>query len=195
MKHPFFCETPPTGAMAACARDICTAIPNLTTDRLVLRAPRVEDFPIYADIACGPRGEGVGGPMPRDEAWWDFTQLASGWLLHGHGGWTITLKDNDQAIGFVLIGCEPGDENRELGYLIDADFEGMGYAAEAALTVRDYGYDTLGIARLDSYIFPENTRSIALAKRLGATQVGELFYPGDSVASLVFRHPGPEDRL
>ena len=64
-----------------------------------------------------------------------------------------------------------------------------GYAFEAARAARNYGRDALGLSELISLIRPDNTRSVALAQRLGAI-------PGQTIefmeqACLVYRHPEP----
>ncbi|MGB1035366.1 MAG: GNAT family N-acetyltransferase, partial [Primorskyibacter sp.] len=130
-------EIPPhaPGAVALSAQ-MAALVPVLHTDRLVLRAPALADFPVWADIMCGPRSLHLGGPMMRDDAWADFIQLASGWYFHGHGGWTIT--QGDAVMGFVLLGLEPGDAEPELGFLLCAEAEGHGIAFEAASAARAY---------------------------------------------------------
>ena len=40
-------------------------IPTLETDRLILRAPKAEDFEAYAAFCASPRSAGVGGPYNR----------------------------------------------------------------------------------------------------------------------------------
>lgn len=185
------CAAPPIGLRAEAACTHAALVPVLTTGRLILRAPRVEDAALYLAIATGPRGVGLGGPMTVDEAWYDFAAMAGGWMLHGHGGWTIEHRDTGATLGFVILGLEPGDEDPELGYLIDEAQEGRGYATEATLAARDYAFGALGMTRLVSYILKGNERSVALAERLGATLEGEIVYDGDTVPSLVYRHPLP----
>lgn len=187
-----YCETLPTGVPGVMAEQFASMVPVLRTDRLTLRAPRPDDFALYAEISCGPRGVGLGGPMSREDAWYDFASLSACWMLQGHGGWSVELTETGNLIGFVLIGAEPGDQEPELGYLISEAEEGHGYATEAAIAARDYAFGTLKLPALVSYIFPANTTSIALAKRLGAVNVGEVSYPEDDEPSLVYRHPKPE---
>jgi len=187
-----YCETLPTGAPGVMAAQFASMVPVLRTDRLALRAPRPDDFALYAEISCGPRGVGLGGPMSREDAWYDFASLSACWMLQGHGGWSVELTETGALIGFVLIGAEPGDQEPELGYLISEAEEGQGYATEAAIAARDYAFGTLKLPALVSYIFPSNTSSIALARRLGAVNVGEVSYPEDDEPSLVYRHPKPE---
>lgn len=163
-------EQAPAGIPSAIAANISAQIPTLMSDALLLRAPRVEDFPLYADIVCTERGQYMGGPMSREDAWWDFVQMSSGWLLHGHGGWAIEDVDSAELLGFVILGLEPGDAQIELGYLVCEDSEGLGIAHEAAQMARAFAFDTLKLPELASYIHKDNARSIALATRLGATR-------------------------
>jgi RimJ/RimL family protein N-acetyltransferase len=179
-------ECPPTGPTAALAARMQGIIPVIETARLRLRAPRIEDFEAYADIACGDRAAGIGGPMTRADAWADFMQVTGTWLLRGHGGWTVEDRETAEVLGFVLIGFEPGDQEPELGFMLTAGAEGRGIAAEAARAARDHGFGPLGLRSMVSYVFRDNARSIALVRRIG----GELDIPDDwdALDTLVFRH-------
>ncbi len=186
-------EKPSTPAAMAQAREFSAHLPSLQTDRLTLRAPVLSDFDAYTQIACSARGKGLGGPFSRDDAWYDFASMVGTWLLRGHGIWSVEETATEQLLGFVVIGFEPGDQHHELGYMMLEDMEGRGYATEAAKAARAYAQNSLNIQVLDSYIFPGNTKSIALAERLGATCVGEISYPEDDEPSLVYRHPNPAE--
>ncbi len=184
-RNRFACETPPAGPAAALALSLQDSLPTLATDRLLLRAPRVADFDAYAGIACTERGRFFGGPMRREDAWADFASMTGGWLLHGHGLWTIGGAEG--VLGFVLLGFEPGDAEPELGFMLCASAEGRGIAFEAATAARDHAFETLGWESVVSYIDPGNARAIALARRLGAKPDGEIAGP-DGDTSRVFRH-------
>lgn len=170
MSYP--CERPPEGAAAHFALQLSRQLPTLTTERLLLRAPRVTDFDVYAAIACSARGQHLGGPMDRETAWLDFAQMTSTWLLQGHGLWTIGHAG--EVAGFVVLGFEPGDAEPELGFMLRAPHEGQGVACEAACAARSHAFNTLGWRTLVSYIAPENTSAAALARRLGAHRDGRL---------------------
>jgi len=170
MTAPFRHETPPTGVPAALASNMAAQIPVLVTDALTLRAPRVADFDAYHQILCSERGKFIYPRCNRANAWNDFVQLASGWVLHGHGGWAIEDNETGALCGFVLLGLEPGDEEIELGFMLLEEHEGLGIAYEAAQMARHFAFDTLKLTQLVSYIYKENARSVALADRLGATR-------------------------
>ncbi|WP_245306297.1 GNAT family N-acetyltransferase [Roseovarius aestuariivivens] len=187
MTGQMLCERPAPPKAAALADRLAAELPALETARLRLRAPRLADFAAYADIVCGPRGEGLGGPMAHGEAWYDFSNMVGCWLLRGHGLWSIEPRGGGDLLGFVVLGCEPGDEEHELGFLLTEAAEGHGYATEAAQAARAFARDTLGLPSLVSYIVPQNARSIALAQRLGATPAGDG-RPGSHAGTAVFRH-------
>lgn len=185
-------EQPTPGPAAALAHRVFETLPVLRTDRLVLRAPKLADFSACAEIACSERGRFVGGPMSRDEAWSEFAKMTAGWLLHGHGGFTVEDAENGDVYGFVVLGLEPGDQEVELGFALTAAGEGKGIAFEAASAIRDWAARDLGLTNLVSYIDPENARSIALATRLNATRDPDAEAALEDAGISVFRHPAPE---
>ena len=186
MKMP--CETPSTGPAAAIAAGLAAQIPELRTARLRLRAPRITDFYSYAGIVTGPRGAHF-ALTGRDEAWLDFNQMVAGWVLRGHGLWTVEDRQGG-LLGFVLLGFDPEDPEPELGYIFSEAAEGQGYATEAATAVRDFAFGRLGWPTLVSFISPGNTRSIALAERLEAYPDGQIDDPAGG-RTLIYRHPAP----
>lgn len=68
------------------------------------------------------------------------------------------------------------------------------YMTEAARAVRNHAYGALGLITLVSYFDRENTRSIAVADRLGCTRDPQAAIPDIPgwKDALVYRHPGPE---
>jgi RimJ/RimL family protein N-acetyltransferase len=159
---------PPTGPAADFAAALRARLPAFETARLVLRAPEIGDFAAYAEILCSPRASGMGGQQDREGAWSDFTATIAGWLLRGHGLWTVAAKADGAVLGFVLVNMEAGDREPELGFFLREAAEGKGYAFEAAMAARDHALKVLKLDRLVSYIAPGNVRSQALARRLGA---------------------------
>jgi RimJ/RimL family protein N-acetyltransferase len=168
----YACEQPSSGVAGAFALMLQSQLPTLVTDRLILRAPKVEDFEAYAEILATERGQFMGGPFSREDAWADFSNATANWLLHGHGIWAICHSGG--VVGFVLLGFEPGDEEPELGFMLREGFEGRGYATEAAQAARNHAFEGLGWTTLVSYIDPLNARSRRVAKRLGAKADGAV---------------------
>ncbi|MEM9062162.1 MAG: GNAT family N-acetyltransferase [Pseudomonadota bacterium] len=176
-------EVPAPGPAADFAHALARHLPVLETERLRLRAPRLEDFPAWAEILCGPAGPYLGGPFTRDEAFTEFTANVGLWLLRGYGTWAVETQD-EALLGFVLLGFEAGDREPELGFLFTPAAEGQGFAYEAAVAARDHAVQVLRLPGLVSYTDPENARANRLAERLGARR------EEDFDGAHVWRHAG-----
>lgn len=162
------------------------SIPELQTDRLVLRAPRLEDFPDYAALMASPRAVFMGGPFDQRAAWGMFCHDVALWSLCGHGALMIDLRSTGRCIGQVGINHGPLYPEKELGWLLYDGYEGQGYATEAAAILRDWAFDALGLQTLVSYFDPANHRSMAVSARLGG--VRDASAPVQDVGDVVFRY-------
>ena len=136
--------------------------------RLVLRAPIETDFSAYGQLMASPRSKGMGGPFDTRTAWGMFCHDVASWSLFGHGALMADLRATGECVGQVGINHGPLFPEKELGWLVYEANEGLGYASEAAVALRDWAGRTLGLAGLVSYIDPENRASIKVAERLGA---------------------------
>jgi RimJ/RimL family protein N-acetyltransferase len=174
-------EIPSPGPAADFAATLQAMLPVLSTERLTLRAPRLEDFETYAEISDGPRGRFLIDAPSREAAWFDFVQVTATWLLRGYGAWTIEDTASSEVLGFVLLGFEPGDNEPELGYLLRESAEGRGIASEAARAIRAHAFGPLNMPTLISTVDHANTRSAALAERLGGVRdpKSEAAYNGE----------------
>jgi RimJ/RimL family protein N-acetyltransferase len=169
-----------------------TPAPTLETERLILRSPVIADFDALADFyADGDYCSGFGGPLERDEAWRWFATNIGHWQIHGYGYFSIEDKATGAAVGLSGIWNPEGWPEPELGYAVFKTFEGKGIAYEASVRMRQWAYEDLGMKTLSSHIVPGNTRSVALAERLGATY--ESTYTNPHMGEdQIYRHPAPE---
>ena len=167
-------------------------IPVLTTERLRLRAPEARDFEAYAAFRASDRARMLGGPFTRAEAFSQFANLVGHWTLRGYGRWMVADQATDAPLGVVGLLNPEGWPEPELAWSLFAAAEGQGIAFEAACAARDYAFGTVGLPTLISLVATENTRSTALARRLGARPDGEVLVPGHGPAP-VWRHPHPAE--
>lgn len=166
-------------------------IPTLYTDRLTLRAPRWDDFEAYAAFRASPRMVTTGGPFTRSEAFGQLCAILGHWQLRGYGRWMVADQENDTPLGIVGLYYPEGWPEPELAWSVFDAAEGRGIANEAACTARDHAYDTLGWTTLISAVDPQNTRSVALAKRMGCTQEAPFEHPVYGTLH-IWRHPQAE---
>lgn len=169
--------------------------PILITDRLILRAPETRDLTAFTSFCTSERSKWFGGPLTLSEThdafetWMAMTDTAA------EGGCYLSIERRDTGETVGRAGIRSGDDRPEveIAYaLYSQDYEGQGFASEAAAALRQWGYTTLGINSLVSYIDPENHRSIALVTRIGASHdISATLWPKyDNL--LVYRHPSKE---
>ena len=168
-------------------------IPTLTTDRMVLRGARRDDFDAFADMLAQPRTAHMGGPFDRAAAWRLFAMNLASWPLDGFGAWIITNRDTGAFMGDVGITHPIRFPEPELGWTLTAQTEGRGYATEAARAALDWYWANTDAQSVVSYITPGNTRSETLATRLGAVPDPDAPMPDGetSAETTVFRHRRP----
>ena len=164
-------------------------IAPLTTARLTLRLPLESDLEAMIGFGTSPRSALVGGTPDRFQNWRGLLANIGHWTLRGHGYWSVDRRDAGTMIGRVGVIFHDGWQEPELAWHLFDGAEGQGFAFEAATAARDDYHARLTAAPLISYIHPDNARSQALARRLGARPERDLLF-GDDPAT-IWRHPAP----
>ncbi|MCX7566731.1 GNAT family N-acetyltransferase [Sulfitobacter sp. F26169L] len=164
-----------------------TSVPVITTDRLILRGPRESDFEAFAAFGASERSKWVGGPYPRIRNWGGFLATYGHWAMRGFGMWMLEHRETGGTAGRVGMIFNDGWDEPELGWSVFEGFEGQGIAFEAASAARRYAAQHQNLDGVISYINPENTRSIALAERLGAHHERDSELLGNTTR--IYRHP------
>ena len=156
---------------------------ELSTERLVLRAPVPEDAEALAPMYADPevmRYVGDGRTLTSAETDLSVRRMIERWELDGFGLFTTLRQDDGAIIGRVGIliwnseTWEPttraqpsGPTEVEVGYTLGRPFWGQGYATESAGAVRDYALNGLGANRVIALIIHGNTASENVARKLG----------------------------
>lgn len=170
--------------------------PVLQTERLVLRAPAAEDWEAWRAFFVSDRARFIRPGAPSDAAAWRaFGHAIGHWVMRGFGMFVFAARGGDTALGMAGPWFPAGWPEREIGWTVWAEeAEGRGFAFEAAMAARRYAYDRLGWPAAVSYIEAGNTRSIALAERMGAVHDAGASAPDweDGAEVRVYRHPAPE---
>ncbi|MGG4554929.1 MULTISPECIES: GNAT family N-acetyltransferase [Paenibacillus] len=90
--------------------------------------------------------------------------------------WGIELKEEGQLIGscgfnvWELSGAYRG----EIGYDLGREYWGFGYMSEAMRMMLSYGYQTIGLNRIEALVDPRNTASRGLLQAFDFTEEGLL---------------------
>lgn len=147
-------------------------IPQLQTERLIMRGPGAQDFESFAAMMADPDVARyiAPAPMERADAWRALSAAIGHWSLRGYGAWTVVRKSDGAYVGRVGMINPEGWPGLEIGWTLAKQFWGHGFATEAAAAAMRYAFLTQPVDHLISNIDPENTASQAVATRLGETK-------------------------
>lgn len=150
---------------------------NLETRRLRIRYFREDDLPQYAKIVADPDVmRFVGGPQTMDEAKEYLTEMIELSRTRGLGRYAVELKNEDTLIGFC--GFRPSGHYIDFGYRYARHTWGKGVGIEAAITVRKYGLEQLGMHNMEAGAAVENVASIKILEKLNFKHREELIFDG-----------------
>jgi ribosomal-protein-alanine N-acetyltransferase len=159
----------------------------LNTSRLILRDFVEEDWPAVLAYQRKPL-------YLRYYDWEDQTEAGARefvgmFLAHQRAVPRIkfqlasTLKSTGKLIGNCGIRLAfAGAHQADIGYELDPDFWGQGYASEAARAMVEFGFTQLRVHRVWSWCVADNTGSAHVMEKLGMRLEGRLrhneFYKG-----------------
>lgn len=105
-------------------------------------------------------------------------RVADSYAQFGFGHYGVVRQEDQRLIGFCGLSMQTIDDQRqvEIGYRLARDAWGVGYATEAAMAARDYGFQQLGLARLIAIIDPANVASQRVAAKLGMIYESDALY-------------------
>ena len=168
-----------------------TPVPTLRTERLVLRPFREEDLDAWAQILADPEtAEFIGGVRTREDAWRSMAMYLGHWELRGYGQWAVERRLDGRLIGRAGLWYPEGWPELEVGWTLDRSVWGEGFATEAGQAAMEWGFSEVGLTRIASVIGRENSRSRAVAVRLGMELAYETAIDGDPVVVYACDRPG-----
>ena len=124
------------------------------------------------------------GIKTRDETTEWIEKCLTMYHRHGHSFYAVETIESGEFVGYCGLIVQPdvdGREEIEIGYGLAREYWGRGYALEAAVACREYGFERLKAERLISLVRPENVRSRRVAERNGMS-------PGKTVHHFGFPH-------
>lgn len=162
----------------------------IETDRLLLRPFVEEDRDDFRALVTDPVVTGEAAQVvPREDCDALFDFYLACWREEGLAYGAIERRADGRFLGMAgLARCprDPAPPVWEIGWALLPEFEGRGYAVEAAAGWLGYGFDHLGLDRITALTWTGNPRSRRLIDRLGF------------LADPNFEHPDgqrPADRL
>jgi RimJ/RimL family protein N-acetyltransferase len=164
------------------------SVPVLDTERLRLRGLVERDLAALAAINADAetmRYLGTGEVLDEYGTWRQLAMMVGHWALKGYGFFAVEERRTGAFVGRVGFLHPATWPELELAWTIARPHWGQGYASEAAEAARDWGFATLGLKRVASFIHKGNARSIRVAEKLGAKPDGTVRLFGHDVLRYV----------
>lgn len=162
---------------------------RLESERLVLRMFREEDWRCmhthYGNADCTRYT--VGRALSEGESWRQTATLAGHWLLRGYGPYAVEEKSSGAMIGAVGLWYPVDFPEREIKWALLPEYQGRGYASEAARAVQAMAAEVYPGQPPISFIHRDNLASIRVALSVGATLENEVDFRGGRFR--IYRHP------
>lgn len=149
-------------------------IPVLTTEsgRFVLRPFTQNDAPAIYEAMSDPRIAAtttIAHPYPDGAAERWITSQGASAEVGTHITWAIATAEDDRAIGAITIHVTPRHRRGELGYWLATPWWSKGIMSEATQTVVAYGFEALGLHRIQARCLPNNVGSARVMEKAGMT--------------------------
>jgi ribosomal-protein-alanine N-acetyltransferase len=151
--------------------NVFSQLPQITTDRMVLRRMRASDEDAVYAYAADP-------DVARYTSWAPHTspeetrqfvrRLLDAYLEKRVANWGIELKSERKLIGTGGFGSWDREHGTgELGYAIGKAYWGQGLMTEAVRAMIDFGFRRMALNRVVIRMDPRNTGSWRVAEKCG----------------------------
>ena len=151
------------------------SVPELETERLLMRGFREEDLDAWAAISADSEvTRWVGDPdgLSREDAWRRMAYFLGHWELRGCGQWALVERATGELVGRAGLLYPEAWPGLEVGWLVGRDHWGRGFAPEAGQAANEWGRTALGADHIISLIEDDNQRSQRVAEKLGMAVEG-----------------------
>ncbi len=164
-------------------------VPELRTDRLVLRGHRLADFDDcrrmwgHPDVVRHIGGE----PLSRERVWTILLRYVGHWALMGYGYWVVEDKATGRFLGEVGFAegkrdiDPPLEDVPEMGWVLVPEAQGRGLATEAVRAALAWLEEQRGARRTLCIIDPENAASIRVAEKCGFERRATIVYKDEPI--------------
>jgi RimJ/RimL family protein N-acetyltransferase len=173
---------------------------RFVTARLIARDWTVQDAESAFAIYGNDKVTRWLGPQPRSpvSSLDEMRERLERWIARDaeqpdFGLWALELRISGALVGAVVLRPLP-DGEVEVGWHLNPDHWGHGYATEAGQGAIDLAFGRYGLSEVRALVDPGNRRSLAVCRRLGMVHLGRTDrYFGLSLELFFLRHAAGAD--
>ncbi|MCE5171128.1 GNAT family N-acetyltransferase [Paenibacillus profundus] len=93
----------------------------------------------------------------------------------GHNRWMILNKDTGERMGTCgFHGWDRRNLAAEIGYDLSPEYWGRGYMSEVLATMLAFGFERMGLNRIQAIVYPDNERSALLLQKFYFVREGVI---------------------
>ncbi len=145
----------------------------LTTERLVLRPPTLDDLDAWHAVYVDAEKVWYGAPRSSlEENREKLTRQIEHFAEDGFGMCAVDLAASGETIGAAGLQHLEGGPEIEVGYRFLKAHWGEGYATESARASIDFGFDEVGLERIVAVALETNVASRRVLVKCGLREVG-----------------------
>lgn len=149
------------------------SIDPIETERLILRPLTEGDAEFIFELVNDPSFiQNIGDRNVRtleDAKRYITNGPVASYARNGFGLYLVELKESGQPIGMCGLIRRSMLNDVDIGYAYLPRYWSKGYAIEAALAMKKYAREVIGLKRMVAVVDPQNTGSIRLLEKLGMT--------------------------
>ena len=163
---------------------------TFATERLYLRPVAFEDDAFIFEVLNTPKFKKfVGDRQLRtvaDARNYIKTKMHPQLERLGYSSYTVIRKEDGVKLGICGLYDREGLEGIDIGFSFLPQYEGQGYAFEAANCIKEAAFHDFGIKTLKAITVKENLSSQKLIEKLGLKSLGTTTLPNDAEELLLY---------
>lgn len=162
----------------------------LETPRLILRKFTLKDGEFIFRLLNSPGwlknigSRNIGSKADAER--YITNKLLPPYEISGFGFYRMELKQTGESAGMCGLVKREGLDDVDIGFALLPEYEGKGYAIEAAKAVMEFAKHELKLDRLAAITIQQNKGSINLLEKLGMEFEKMIKLPGDEEELMLF---------
>lgn len=162
----------------------------LETDRLIIREISIDDAPFIFSLVNTPGWLKFIGSRNvntiNDAEDYIKNKIINSYEKNGYGFYLVMLRTGKIPIGICGFAKRDYLDSPDLGFAFLPEYEGFGYAYEAALVCMNYAVNVLNFKIITAITVRSNVRSIKLLEKLNMKYNKTISAPNDKEELLLF---------
>lgn len=155
---------------------IFSNIPTLSTERIIMRKITIDDVDDMYEYSKDSNVTKYLTWSPHADMVYTLeyvNYLQSRYRSGDFYDWGVTLKESGKMIGTCgFTRFDYANNSAEIGYVLNPRFHGLGIATEVTARVIEFGFETLGLNRIECKFMIENAASRRVMEKNGMTFEG-----------------------